>query len=127
MTVITKRKGNFLEHFRVGHVFRHKVGKTITEGLMNAFTEFDMTTNPLSKNRRYAERYGFRGLVVPPGRDLGQLVLVLAAVVSAEEQLTAGGHVDSDVGLRATAVTTVGRGELVRVLQVGNSAVICSN
>ena len=26
-----------------------------------------MTTNPLSKNRRYAERYGFRGLVVPPG------------------------------------------------------------
>src|SRR5262249_9657266 len=53
--------------FRVGQVLRHKVGKTLTEGLFNAFTEYDMTTNPLSKNRRYAERYGFRGMVAPPG------------------------------------------------------------
>jgi 2-methylfumaryl-CoA hydratase len=67
MAVIQKKKGNFLEDFRVGQVFRHKVGKTVTEGLFNLFTEYDMTTNPLSKNRRYAERYGFRGLVVPPG------------------------------------------------------------
>lgn len=67
MAVIQKKKGNFLEDFRVGQIFRHKVGKTVTEGLFNAFTEYDMTTNPLSKNRRYAERYGFRGLVVPPG------------------------------------------------------------
>ncbi len=67
MAVIQKKKGNFLEDFRVGQVFRHKVGKTLTEGLFNAFTEFSMTTNPLSKNRRYAERYGFRGLVAPPG------------------------------------------------------------
>ncbi len=67
MAVIRKKKGNFLEDFRVGHVFYHKCGKTITEGLFNAFTEFNMTTNPLSKNRRYAERYGFRALVVPPG------------------------------------------------------------
>lgn len=67
MAVIKKKKGNFLEDFRVGHVFRHKVGKTVTEGLFNAFTEFAMTTNPLSKNRRYAERYGFRDMVAPPG------------------------------------------------------------
>jgi 2-methylfumaryl-CoA hydratase len=67
MAAIRKKKGNFLEDFRVGHVFYHKCGKTITEGLFNAFTEFNMTTNPLSKNRRYAERYGFRALVVPPG------------------------------------------------------------
>jgi len=75
MAVILKKKGNFLEDFRVGHVFRHKVGKTVTEGLFNTFTEFDMTTNPLSKNRRYAERYGFRSMVVPPG-------LVMAIVFS---------------------------------------------
>jgi 2-methylfumaryl-CoA hydratase len=75
MTAIQKKKGNFLEDFRPGHVFRHKVGKTITDGLFNTFTEYDMTTNPLSKNRRYAERYGFRGLVVPPG-------LVMAVVFS---------------------------------------------
>ncbi len=67
MAVIQKKKGNFLEDFRSGQVFRHKVGKTVTEGLFNSFTEYDMTTNPLSKNRRYAERYGFRGLVAPPG------------------------------------------------------------
>ena len=64
---IRKRRGNFLEDFSVGQLFRHKVGKTVTEGLFNAFTEFGMTTNPLSKNLRYAEQYGFRGLVAPPG------------------------------------------------------------
>ncbi len=67
MAVITKHKGNFLEHFRVGHVFRHKVGKTVTEGLYNAFTEYTMTTNPLHKNVEYARRYGYAGLIAPPG------------------------------------------------------------
>ena len=64
---IRKKRGNFLEDFRVGQVFSHKVGKTITEGLLNAFTEFGMTTNPLSKNRHYARRYGFRDMIAPPG------------------------------------------------------------
>lgn len=67
MALIRKKRSNFLEDFRVGQVFRHKVGKTLTEGLLNAFTEFAMTTNPLHKNLRYARRYGFRGLVVSPG------------------------------------------------------------
>ena len=67
MAVISRQTGNFLEDFRVGHVLRHKHGKTITEGLFNAFTDFTMTTNPLSKNLRYARAYGFPGLVVPPG------------------------------------------------------------
>ena len=67
MAIIQKKKGNFLEDFRVGHTFRHKVGKTVNEGLFNAFTEFTMTTNPLSKNRHYAERYGYRDLICPPG------------------------------------------------------------
>jgi acyl dehydratase len=65
--LIRKKRGNFLEDFRIGQLFRHKVGKTVTEGLFNAFTEFGMTTNPLSKNLRYAQRYGFRSLVAPPG------------------------------------------------------------
>jgi 2-methylfumaryl-CoA hydratase len=65
--IIRKKRGNFLEDFRVGQLFRHKVGKTVTEGLFNAFTEFGMTTNPLSKNLRYAQRYGYRGLSAPPG------------------------------------------------------------
>lgn len=67
MAVLRKKTGNFLEDFRAGRVFRHRRGKTVTEGLFNAFTDFTMTTNPLAKNARYAKAYGFRGLVVPPG------------------------------------------------------------
>ena len=67
MTIIRKKSGNFLEDFRPGQIFRHKVGKTVTEGLVNAFTDFTMTTNPLHKNRRYAQAYGFRDIVLPPG------------------------------------------------------------
>ena len=65
--VIRKLTGNFLEDFRPGQLFRHKGGKTLTEGLFTTFTEFSMTTNPLAKNARYARAYGFRGLVAPPG------------------------------------------------------------
>ena len=64
---IRKQTGHFLEEFRPGQIFRHKGGKTLTEGLFTTFTEFTMTTNPLSKNARYARAYGYRGLVVPPG------------------------------------------------------------
>jgi 2-methylfumaryl-CoA hydratase len=67
MAVIRKKTGNFLEDFRIGQTLRHKVGKTITEGLHSTFTEFAMTTNPLHKNRRYAEAYGFRDILMPPG------------------------------------------------------------
>lgn len=75
MAVIRKARGNFLEDFRPGGVFRHKGGKTVTEGLFTLFTDFSFTTNPLSKNARYARAYGFDGLVVPPG-------LVMAVVFS---------------------------------------------
>jgi len=61
------KHGNFLEEFRPGEVFRHRRGKTLTEGLFAIFTDFSFTTNPLSKNVRYARAYGFDGLVAPPG------------------------------------------------------------
>jgi acyl dehydratase len=75
MAAIRKKTGNFLEDFTIGQVLRHKVGKTVTEGLVNAFTEFSMSTNPLHKNRRYARMYGFRDMILPPG-------LVMAVVFS---------------------------------------------
>ena len=75
MAVIRKQHGHFLDDFRPGQLFRHKRGKTITEGLFAVFTDFSMTTNPLSKNARYARAYGFRDMVVPPG-------LVMAVVFS---------------------------------------------
>ena len=64
---LRKHTGNFLEDFNPGQVFRHKGGKTVTEGLFTTFTEFAMTANPLAKNARYARAYGYDGLVCPPG------------------------------------------------------------
>ena len=65
--VIRKLAGNFLEDFRPGQIFRHKGGKTLTEGLFTTFTEFAMTANPLAKNARYARIYGYEGLTCSPG------------------------------------------------------------
>jgi 2-methylfumaryl-CoA hydratase len=78
--VIRKRTGHFLEDFEPGQVFRHKLGKTVTEGLFTTFTEFSMTTNPLAKNARYARAYGFEGLVCPPG-----LVMLVAFSQTVED------------------------------------------
>ncbi len=75
MATIRKQHGHFLEDFRPGSLLRHKGGKTITEGLFAIFTDFSMTANPLAKSRRYAQAYGYRDLVVPPG-------IVMAVVFS---------------------------------------------
>ncbi len=78
--VIRKQIGNFLEDFVPGQIFRHKGGKTVTEGLFTTFTEFSMTTNPLAKNARVARAYGFDGLVCPPG-----LVMLVAFSQTVED------------------------------------------
>lgn len=80
LRVLRKISGNHLEDFRLGQTFRHKGGKTVTEGLFATFTEFTMTTNPLAKNARYARAHGFRGLVVPPG-----LVMLVAFSQTVED------------------------------------------
>ena len=85
--VLHKKTGNFLEDFRPGQVFRHKLGKTVTEGLFTTFTEFAMTTSPLAKNARYARAHGFDGLVVPPG--LAMLVAFSQTVEDVSENARA--------------------------------------
>src|SRR5437773_9647688 len=87
MAVVRKQHGHFLDDFRPGQVFRHKRGKTVTEGLFAIFTDFSMTTNPLSKNARYAQAYGFRGLVVHPG--LVMLVVFSQSVEDVSENARA--------------------------------------
>ncbi len=67
MALIRKKTGNFLEDFRLGQVFRHKGGRTVTEGLTAHFTDFSFTANPLHKNLRYARAYGYLALPIPPG------------------------------------------------------------
>ncbi|MCW5889409.1 MAG: MaoC family dehydratase N-terminal domain-containing protein [bacterium] len=87
MATIRKHRGHFLEDFVPGDVYRHRGGKTVTEGLFTLFTDFSMTTNPLSKNARYARAYGFDGLVVPPG--LVMLVVFSQSVEDVSENARA--------------------------------------
>jgi 2-methylfumaryl-CoA hydratase len=84
---LRKQTGNFLEDFVPGQVFRHKGGKTVTEGLFTTFTEFAMTANPLAKNARYARAYGYQGLVCPPG--LAMLVAFSQTVEDVSENARA--------------------------------------
>ena len=67
MALIRKKTGNFLEDFRLGQLFRHKGGRTVTEGITAHFTDFSFTANPLHRNLRYAQRYGYDALPIPPG------------------------------------------------------------
>jgi len=85
--ILRKKTGHFLEDFVPGQVFRHKLGKTVTEGLFTTFTEFSMTTNPLAKNARYARAYGFEGLLCPPG--LAMLVAFSQTVEDVSENARA--------------------------------------
>jgi 2-methylfumaryl-CoA hydratase len=78
--IIRKKTGNFLEDFQPGQVFRHKGGKTVTEGLFTTFTDFSMATSPFCKNARYAQAYGYDGLVCPPG-----LVMLIAFSQTVED------------------------------------------
>jgi len=87
MAIIRKHHGHFLEDFEPGAVYRHKLGKTITEGLFAIFTDFSMTANPLSKNVRYAHAYGYPGLVVHPG--LVMLVVFSQSVEDVSENARA--------------------------------------
>ena len=71
LRVVHKKTGNFLEDFKPGQLFRHKGGKTVTEGLFTLFSDFSMGTNPFSKNARYARAYGYRDLTCSPGMVIG--------------------------------------------------------
>src|SRR6476661_7294733 len=87
MAIIRKQHGHFLEDFRPSSLLRHKGGKTVTEGLFAIFTDFSLTANPLAKSRRYAQAYGYRDLVVPPG--LVMLVVFSQSVEDVSENARA--------------------------------------
>ncbi|MCP4007583.1 MAG: MaoC family dehydratase [bacterium] len=80
MALIRKKTGNFLEDFRLGQVFRHKGGRTISEGMTAHFTDFSFTANPLHKNLRYAQIYGYDAMPVTSG-----LVMVVAFSQTVED------------------------------------------
>lgn len=65
--------GRFFEEFTVGDVYRHPLGRTITETDNMWFTLLTMNTNPMHLDRRYAARSEF-------GRPLVNSTLTLAIV-----------------------------------------------
>jgi 2-methylfumaryl-CoA hydratase len=87
MAIIRKHHGHFLEDFEPGAIYRHKLGKTITEGLFAIFTDFSMTANPLNKSVPYAQAYGYPGMVVNPG--LVMLVVFSQSVEDVSENARA--------------------------------------
>ena len=58
-------QGRFLEDFEVGHVYRHPLGRTVTETDNTWFSLLTMNTNQMHFNTQYAQRSEFgRPLVV---------------------------------------------------------------
>ncbi len=69
-----QRLGRFFEDFEVGQVFRHPLGRTITDADNVWFTLLTMNTNPTHFDYRYAEQSEF-------GRPLVNSALTVAIVV----------------------------------------------
>ncbi|MCY3800758.1 MAG: MaoC family dehydratase [Chloroflexi bacterium] len=67
-------RGRFFEDFDVGDVYRHPLGRTITEADNTWFTLLTMNTNPLHFDAHYAEKGEF-------GRPLVNSALTLAIVL----------------------------------------------
>lgn len=74
MTVEPGWEGRFYEDFREGAVYRHPLGRTISETDNTWFTLMTMNTNQLHFNTQYAERSEF-------GRTLVVSTLTLAIAV----------------------------------------------
>lgn len=67
-------RGRFFEDFEVGDVYRHPLGRTITEADNTWFTLLTMNTNPLHFDAHYAQKGEF-------GRRLVNSALTLAIVL----------------------------------------------
>ena len=74
MSVREGWRGRFFEDFEVGDVYRHPLGRTITESDNTWFTLLTMNTNPLHFDAHYAEKGEF-------GRQLVNSALTLAIVL----------------------------------------------
>ncbi len=74
MTETTAWRGRFYEDFEVGAVYRHSLGRTITDADNTWFTLLTMNTNELHFNHYYAAAQPF-------GRPLVNSTLSLAIVI----------------------------------------------
>lgn len=64
MAVRKIERGHYFEDFKIGHLFKHHWGRTITEGDNSFFSSVTMNFNPIYFNREYAKSLGYDGIVV---------------------------------------------------------------
>lgn len=64
MTLHDRPLGRFYEDFDVGDIYRHPLGRTISESDNTWFTLLTMNTNPMHFDRKYAEASEFGRILV---------------------------------------------------------------
>ena len=64
MSVATGWTGRFFEDFEVGDIYRHPLGRTVSEADNTWFTLLTMNTNQMHFNAQYAERSEFKRPIV---------------------------------------------------------------
>lgn len=63
-------QGRFFEDFEVGDLYKHQLGRTITETDNIWFTLLTMNTNPMHFDREYAKKSQFKRCIVNSGLTL---------------------------------------------------------
>ena len=70
MVVKSGWQGRFYEDFEVGDVYKHPLGRTITETDNIWFTLLTMNTNPMHFDREYAKKSQFKRCLINSGLTL---------------------------------------------------------
>ncbi|WP_326837913.1 MaoC family dehydratase [Amycolatopsis rhabdoformis] len=68
------RQGRYYEDFAVGDVYRHPLGRTISEADNTWFTLLTMNTHPAHFDAHYAERTPFGRILVNSGLTIAMLL-----------------------------------------------------
>ncbi|WP_024803592.1 MaoC family dehydratase [Nocardia sp. BMG51109] len=74
MTVHTGWQGRFYEDFEVGDVYRHPLGRTISEADNTWFTLLTMNTHPAHFDAHYASQTPFGKVLVNSGLTIAMLI-----------------------------------------------------
>jgi len=75
-------RGNFLEDFRVGDIYQHPLGRTITEVDNSWFTLLTMNTNQLHFNADFAEASPHGRLLVNSGLSVAMVLGISVSDIS---------------------------------------------
>ncbi|MDQ6774066.1 MAG: MaoC family dehydratase [Candidatus Dormibacteraeota bacterium] len=78
--------GRYFEDFRVGDVYRHPLGRTLSEADNTWFTLLTMNTNQMHFNAHYAERSTFGRLLVNSGLTVA-IVLGMSVIDTSQNAI----------------------------------------